>query len=499
MPATTVPRPERPRSQPLSRVVATAYVVVLALSLVAGLRWGAAELGSVPHYGDSREYLELAEELRVDAYRGIGYPLLLAGLGRLVGASALADFPTWEEAGPCVAPAELQIVQWVQIAVGVAALAIALSVLARPLGLGRLALVGLVLVPATDPLVLHLETAILTDAPALAGSLCACAALSRLATTGALAPSAVAFGLAFVATSLLRVEKTWVLAATALATAVWLAWRRSGRVRAAVVLGTAAGSVALVLAIGSTVATDHGRWTLRESVLHQRVVFPNLTAIRSDLPRPWKRRIDRATAERYDEHIRFARREVNRLAAGDPAVRAELTDVLAREAWRQRGWAIARDVLADACENVFATVSFLARGLLFEALGEERFRELVHTDGVAWTLTRLTQHHPGRARAHLALGAAAFAAALPLAVLGVRRRRRAAGGAGTEVATGARALVPFALFVVANACAFALMADLVHIRYAVLAHVFALACVHGSALGWAASVLRAPRQATAAS
>lgn len=490
MPARDDPKPNASRPQRFLRLAASVYVVLVAVQVVLGLRFGAAELGSVPHYGDTREYLALAEELEVDAYRGIGYPAFLAALARITGAGGLAEFPPWEESGACVAPPELATVQLAQVALVLAGLAVALGWTARSLGLGASVAVVLGGVLATDPLVLHLATAILTDAPALALSLVACAALARWVRGRRSVVAAVVFALAFVATALVRVEKTWVLAATVLATAAWCALVGRRR-RALAICAVGLAGVAVVTSIGRAIATDRGRWSIAESVLHQRVVFPHLSEIRSELPRRWRRRIDPATAARYDQHIRFARREVGRLTRRDPDVRAELTDVLAREAWRTQRWAIVGDVLADAGENVFATVSFVARGLLFEAVGKEGFRELVHTDGVVWTLTRATHHAPARARAHLAASLLALLGALAVAVpVALARWRDRRAGRAPGRAEARDTLLPFALFVVANAFAFALMADLVHIRYTVFAHVLCLAAVHGLALGWALRVLR---------
>ena len=72
---------------------------------------------------------------------------------------------------------------------------------------------------------------------------------------------------------------------------------------------------------------------------------------------------------------------------------------------------------------------------------------------------------------------------LAVATLVRRRRSGAPWIARRTLVTWA----PVAAFVLANACAFALRADMVHIRYMLLAHAAFLVIVFRGALGWLAS------------
>ena len=49
----------------------------MCVQIVLGFIWAAANISSVPGFGDSAEYLQLSENLKVDEYRTIFYPLLL--------------------------------------------------------------------------------------------------------------------------------------------------------------------------------------------------------------------------------------------------------------------------------------------------------------------------------------------------------------------------------------------------------------------------------------
>ena len=103
------------------------------------------------------------------------------------------------------------------------------------------------------------------------------------------------------------------------------------------------------------------------------------------------------------------------------------------------------------------------------------FDSLFNSDGTWGTVERFSEHHPQLSRLYLGSSALVFVVALALA-LGRR------GGARARPSTpGRSAWVPAAVLVLVNACAFALVADLVHVRYVLFAHVALLALVYSRA------------------
>ena len=472
--------------------------VLAAALLVLGAAWGVANLGDVPHYGDTVEYVHLAQTLEVDDYRGVLYPAFLAGLDRLLGEpSILRPFVAWHEEGPCDLSPRFAGVQLVQAALFLPALAYFVLVFAGwaprgGLGSGRrrrVAVLVLVALLALDPLVAHFQLSVMTDGLALAGSMVFCAALTDLRWRRTSRPLAVALLLvSFLVTAGLRAEKRWVLLATVLGVllAWWLLRRRSGAVPRlsrgallALLLATA-GGFAAVTAVQRAVHRESGRWPLVTSMLQQRVIFPNVVATYGSLPEWIRRRIPPPAAEHFDRHHQNGRQIVDQVTRGDVAERERMVREMAAVAWRGRWPHIVGDVLRDAAENVLATPSFYVRLATHAAVDEQRFREIFYSDGTRWTYTRLEQHHPRLSRPYLAVAAALLLAGVALALARWRTLRRA--GRGRPSAETLAYHAPVAVFVLLNAVLFAVASDLVHVRYALLAHVALLLAVGSAAL-----------------
>ena len=102
--------------------------LLLGLQLSLGLAYAIAELGELPHYHDSNAYFELARTLRVDAHRGIAYPVFLAAADGLAGSlspsssqspspspSLLGVIANEHPGAPCTAPAGIALVQLLQL------------------------------------------------------------------------------------------------------------------------------------------------------------------------------------------------------------------------------------------------------------------------------------------------------------------------------------------------------------------------------------------------
>lgn len=481
------------------RYVSYAATICAAALLAVGGAWLLLGLGDVPHYGDTIEYLALARTLEVDDYRGILYPAFLAGMDRLLGApSILRPFLVWHETGPCDLSPNFVGVQLVQAALSLAACVYFVFVFAARTPGGaracgwrawtRLALVGALL--CLDPLVAHFDLSVMTDGPALAGSLVFCAALVdlRWRRTPPLLAGTL-FVLSFLLTAGLRAEKRWVLLATvALTLLAW--WLLRPRARAAAEGGS--GKAALVILAVATAAAfatvtlvqrahhrETGRWPLVSSMLQQRVVFPNVVATHDALPEWIRRKLPPPSAEYFDLHHQNGRQVIDQVTRGDAAERERMVREMAAVAWRARWGRIVLDVLKDAGENVLATPSFYVRLATYAARGEQGFRQVFHSDGTRWTYTRLEQHEPLLSRVYVSLAGALFLLTLVLALARLRAARRAERGRPTRETLAYYA--PLACFAALNAGLFAVSSDLVHVRYALLAHVALLLLVYSAA------------------
>ncbi len=443
-------------------------------SLLAGLYlalaavWTATNLGRLPPYGDSNEYLELSRTLRVDEYRGLLYPLVLRAW------DLVADGTT-----------AILCVQLTQMIVGLLALAYFVNAFGRVAGGGSQrfgcgARSVLTLLLWLDPLVMHFNLSLMTDSLALSACLAFCAAVANLFLGVRERRARVVLVLSMFCAANLRVEKLWILLATALAFA--LIWRLTTRREELATRGRIAWVVGLaLLATGATKVvhlatyTDHGRWALAETIVHQRVVFPHLTELRPKLSRDAREALTPRETRLYDRRIHNTWTVVDRVTKRDPEARRRLTDELLRVGLRERWPAIALDVASDFAENVIATPSFALRLVDWMKRGEpDAFQ--TRFEATPWTFVTLSFHSPRLSRsvvfAAFGLWALAFAAAL----VAFARSGRAPSGARL-------AWLPLALVVGLNAILFAATADLVHIRYVLLSHVALLFLLYGSVAG----------------
>jgi hypothetical protein len=71
------------------RIALLIWLALVGVHLAIGATWIAENVDTVPDYGDTGEYLQLARTLEVDAYRGIGYPAFIAGVDKLPGGAGL--------------------------------------------------------------------------------------------------------------------------------------------------------------------------------------------------------------------------------------------------------------------------------------------------------------------------------------------------------------------------------------------------------------------------
>ena len=477
---------------------------VLTLYLDLGVDWTALHVGHVPRYWDTNEYLLLAKSLEVDQYRGVAYPALLAAADRWTREPLLEPFlwkSTPKEQLESRAMGGFVALQLLQLSIGLVCLGYFVYVFADLAFLGSarekrawsLGFGALVLLLAFDPIVAHHNLAILTDGLALSASLAFCAAFAQIGI-GRGSPwvsGSVLLGSMLLAGGL-RVEKSWVALGTAIATvALWKRFeepaddevppRRPGRPLAALGIVLAGFAALLLLHEVVGVAPPRYRWGTATTILHLRLIHPNLSAVYRDLSPETRAAITPKQAKRYDRDLNHARRVINATARGNVELSERLTRDMVTTVLRQRWPAIAGDIFKDAVENCFATVSFYVR------LGISAAQRLWHRDAsedfavARWTYSRLRHEHPTLSRAYVSAAAALFFVAAALAFAWFRGARRAAVRADRS-----RVIlwIPVGAFCILNALAFALAQDLVSIRYSLFAHVALLLVLYSAAMQW---------------
>jgi len=493
-------------------------LLLLAAQALVGLFWLARNLGDVPEYNDTLDYIRCSRSLEVPGYRGVAYPLFLAAIDRLVGGEDLevADEASADEhpgAGrvkqgradrrlpgnafvPNPRSRQALVVQLVQLVLVAGSLTYFLRVFVAPLGGSRThaALGGLLVwLLLADPLVGHLQLAVLTDGLTLSASLVACAALVRLLFgERQRVLHAAALFLSVLLASTLRVEKVWVLAGTLLGSLAfwWLTERRrdaSARAlssaRALQVACIALAAVLAALAAQRAFRGEGKRLPAYDFILDQRILFPHLVAVYPELPAEFRAAMSEDEARAHDEDVVFAWRGIEGVGGGDPELRRSLLESAARVVLRERWPWIVMDVFKDVAESVAVSYSFYGHLGALACLGRQEYG-IIRADYNRWTYQQMSLYHPGTTRLYLALSGLSLLVCSVLA-LAHARRSRAEDSARIEPARR-QAWVPIGVFVLVNALAFALTTGLVHPRYAVFAHVALLALVYRGALGWAA-------------
>lgn len=477
------------------RVVRALRLVALVWVLVEAV-WVARQIGEVPHYGDTPEYLELARTGAPDAWRGPAYPLFLRALHRLAGAAGEASWELdphaeWPEllAGPteCAAPGWMAAVQVVQLLVGLAAAWLLVRTLLAAAGReGRATAVLLAALVTFDPLVAHFQMSLMTDGLALSALLALLAAWIRIlrGRTGFGWPLVLVA--AWVAAAALRPEKNAVLALAVGAGSAfaWVRARRADapaeprrRVLRAAGAGVVACAASLLLAASlSGNERDGGRWPLATLVLQSRVVYPHLEEVWDDLAPATRERIPREAAAFYDASIHNVRAVVDAASEGDSELRAELTRDMAGAALRDRPLALLADVAGDAAENVLATLGFYVRWALWVRRGERTDDLLTRPFETVWNFVVMAQHDPAWTHVVVTLAGLAFVA-LALVTLIRRGDRPVIPGSARDAC-----LVPVAALWLANALVFALSQSLVELRYTLISHALLLLGVYGGSL-----------------
>ena len=334
--------------------VALACVALAACPQIAlGVAWWAANLGAIPAYGDTSEYLGLAQTQRVDEYRTVFYPAFLRG------SEAVAS---WLHLSLPV------VVYLIQTAVAGAAiwyLAATLWTLTQTTRIGermtwisararRLILATVTLFLLTLPLVAHFADTILPDSLAASFLVAALAALVRIAVIGDVRWRTIGLALLSVtAAEVARPEKIYVVVPVIAVTlvvvllgavrhrrrgpgagaSVRLRWRQRAALTVLVVV-----PVAVVVGVDhATQTADYGRPPLSPSVmLFNRAVWPRLEEIRPALPTAVRQVVSAADARTFDAQNNNVTGIVERLraaAGGSDHLLDETTRVALRCCW----------------------------------------------------------------------------------------------------------------------------------------------------------------------
>jgi hypothetical protein len=438
----------------MRRATVAVAAVLAAVQVLVGTVWWFANLTGLPAYGDSSEYLWLAEELRVDGYRTLAYPLLVrlsSSAGDLVGV-----------------PVQVPLYLFQTLVAGAAAWYLVRT--AAPRARRRVvAFVAAVIV--TSPLVVHYATSLLTDS--LAGSflVIALVGLARVlggdAARGTLAVTAGGS----LGAVLLRTEKAAVLLAVALAAGLWLVLARrrtAAQARGWTTLVAAVLVLAVPALLGSAInratqTADYGRPEAGiAAAAVSRVIWPHLAEIRDDLPAEVRAQLSAEDATAFDSHNNNALPMTQRMLDMDGG-ESGVVWAAARATLRCCAVEVVATAGLDAIEYAVAPVTFAVEATASAVTGADS------GSPTEWNLTRLSAHRPDLSRALLGTGFLVLAALLVAAVVN-RPRRRA-----VEDADARRQVVVLAIVwlgTVVNGCLFAAtMGADANVRYGVSAAV----------------------------
>lgn len=408
---------------PSKALLVAAVAAYLCLTTV-GIVWWVGNLGTIPAYGDTSQYLQLAESLRVDSYRTLFYPLLLRAADRIARSlDAPRQLPIYvlQTAAALLSLAYLGRTLW-DVTAGSERFAFLATASPR---LRRLMIGSFAVVVFTAPLVNHFALSVMTDSLAASFTTAGTAALVRIAVLGDVRlATALAAWTAIAAAGWMRAEKVGVFALVILSTLAALGRGRgvlafsavvprAKRVRVLALLVTlllTPGAVVLVVN-RATQTADYGWPPLTVSVrLFVRTAWPRLAAIRPLLSPEAQAAVSQADAERFDanynEYLSLVPR-LQRTARGSDRLVNEISFTALRRRWID----IAASTVADALEYAVPMVAY-PLDLTVRA-----------TPGSWWTYSRMNMAHPTLTRVYL-IGATAvlLAVQLPLLVLGVIHR-----------------------------------------------------------------------------
>jgi hypothetical protein len=297
--------------------VVVAVLIGQLLLVPLGVAWWIINLGTRPHYGDSNQYLQLAESLHVDEFRTLLYPLVLRGL------ETLAMF------FGCRLELLVDFVQTILALLSIAYLGRTLwevtasterfSYLKRVAALPRQAVIGaFAMLVFSQPLVNHFALSLMTDSLAASFTTAGLASLIRISALDDTRMRTFVIGwFTIAAAGFERAEKVYVMGLTVLVAMVatwWLA-RPTVSLHSSQMLSRCPRALALLTALlltpGSIVTiinratqtTDYGWPPVTVNVrLFVRTVWPRLTELRPLLSQEFQAAVSETDAKDFDAH-----------------------------------------------------------------------------------------------------------------------------------------------------------------------------------------------------
>lgn len=403
-----------PRRWPrIYRVLVALIAVLGGAQVVGGIVWWVANLGDVPAYGDTPEYIGLSQTLHVDEYRTLAYPVLIR----------LATAFSFRTGVPFQLPLYL-----LQTAVAVAAIwYVVRSAAPRARRWSVAAATALV---ATTPLVLHYAVSVLSDSLGASLLLVAVAGASRMVFRGdrRLVTLTVTF-VAALGAGLMRTEKWMVLVAFAgVMLLVLVLVRRRPESGGPVMVRRTALVVVLTLVLpaglayvvnGATQTADYDRpRPTGATAAVSRIVWPHLAEIRDELPAEARAAISQADAEAFDREYNEVLPMTSRMQDLDDGGNA-IINASVEAALRCCAGSVALATTGDAVEFAFAPVTFAREGWPAVMSSEPP------PTATRWAVTRMDAAHPTLTHALLLVS---WALLPVLAVAGVAARPRSTGG-----------------------------------------------------------------------
>ena len=401
-----------PRIRAIRSVALRSAVVLATIQVVVGAVWWLANLTGLPAYGDTTEYLQLAEDPRVDGYRTLAYPLLL----RL--AATVTE--------PLGVP--LQVPVYLLQTVVAAGAAWYLVRTAAPRATRRVVAFAAATV-VTSPLVVHYAVSLLTDSLAASALVVAMAGLARVVVDGNTGRGTLAVTAgASLGAALLRTEKATVLLVVAAVTGAGMILARRRRASALTRGWMTPVAAVLVLAVPALVGSainratqtaDYGRPEAGvAAAAMSRIVWPHLVEIRDELPADVRAQLSAEDATAFDNDNNYALWMVPRMRAmdggGDDVVWSSV-----RAALRCCAVEVVAMTGLDVVEYAVAPVTFAV-----EVAPRAFTEDAPDASPSAWNVTRLSAYRPDLSRALLGVGFLLLAAQL-IAVVANRTRSRA--------------------------------------------------------------------------
>ena len=456
----------------LGRVTRRVYLIALIVSAGIGLAWTLLNAGIVPAYGDSQEYLNAAQTLRVDQYRTILYPFVLRMLW-VVREGVAAPFTPL-----------IYAFQWLALALSTTLFVHAATSLLRPnwsKRRTRLMTIGATLMVISDPLIAHFSLSLMSDSLASSLTIATIASLA-LALSGQGAQAGPRWKWLAIALLLLffmafsRVDKLYLAAVICLC-AVWAIYARRGQAAfpariAATVLGLLVVTVAAVVGVNKATQTynvDRPPLDL-SSLAFNRVVWPHMAETYPYLSRRVKAIVSKQEAEHFDQHNNNVYTLLAGLLKSNPGNRAVINEITLTT--------LSRFPAQVAGKTVFDLAKYTLPNVAFPLELAHVLPESVATD---WTHTRMQQVVPAFTDVALWISQIVFLlGGVPITLAMLQRKDRPR--IGDSLMAWLTVIV-----VVSNSLLFGLEAGMdAHIRYALPTYTLFKAAVAAMSLAWLA-------------